>query len=496
MKAPETTAALVQDVKPKSASRISFWQLLFLTTAFFASIRRIPNLAYAGWETVLFMVFAIVMFVLPVSFVSAELATAMPSDGGLSVWISRAVSPRWGFVASFLVWIQMCFGMVTVGAAFSDMLSTIMGNKSLLTNNLFIGLTVIIIFWLITLLIIAGVPLTAISTWGMILGLMVPLAILLVMGTAYMVLKDHTAIKGLDTQMLTQDFTGIGGLAKLSGIIFLFAGMEQASNYANRIENPRKNYPRALILATLIVAVLFTFAGLLVYFIIPGGSLQLADPAQVFTLIFKAFGVPWLSVALAVLIALSCITELSAWISGPSRNLLHSARSGVLPGVFAKTNRHDVPVPLVLLQAGLVTAIALVFVFIPGTNSVFDAILTMAVAIYVIVYMLILVAGIRYRKKHKAQSSAFQIPGGRAGAAIFTVLGFVGMAVVFASSLIPPAKLDASLKGPYPFIILLGVAAFTLLPLLIFQLRRNKIKPEAEEDSPATQAAVPPKAGQ
>ena len=89
--------------------KISFMQLIFLTMAYFASVRRIPNIAYAGWESVSFMIFAVLMFVIPISFVSAELATAMPEDGGLSVWIGRALSPRFGFLAAWLVWIQkMC----------------------------------------------------------------------------------------------------------------------------------------------------------------------------------------------------------------------------------------------------------------------------------------------------------------------------------------------------------------------------------------------------
>ncbi len=470
----EAAAALAQDVKPGGGKLISFWQLIFLTTAFFASIRRIPNIAYAGWQSLFFMLFAVVLFVLPVSFVSAELATAMPKDGGLCVWISKAVSPRWGFVAAFLVWIQMCFGMVTVGAAFADMLATIFHKKHLLTNNIFIGVVVIALFWLITLLIIKGVPITAISTWGMIFGLAVPLVLLLVLGTVYMATRDLSVIQNLSVAELAPNFTHLRTLGDLSGIIFLFAGMEQASNYANRIRQPGKNYPRALILSTLLVAVLFSYAGLLVYFILPRGSIQLADPAQVFSVLFKAFGLPWMTTVVAAMIALSCITELSAWISGPSRSLLHSAREGVLPAVFAKTNKHDLPVPLLLLQAVLVTAIALVFVFVPGTNSVFDAILTMAVALYVIVYVLILIAGVRYRKKN-AEGGAFRIPGGKVGAWVFTLMGFTGMAVVFGASLIPPAALEVGLRLPYPFIILLGTVLFTGLPLLFYQWRKAKM---------------------
>lgn len=466
------------------AKPISFWQLIFLTTAFFASIRRIPNLAIAGWEAIAFMAFAVIMFVLPVSFVSAQLATAMPSDGGLAVWLGGTLSPRWGFAGAFLVWVQMCFGMVTVGAAFADMLATIFNRPALLQNNLFIGVVAIVLFWLITLLIIAGAPITAISTWGMVFGLVLPLGVLLVLGTLHAATGGLFAAAPPTAADILPNFTNLGTFANLSGIIFLFAGMEQASNYANRIQNPRKTYPKALVSAALLTAVLFSFAGILVYIIVPAGTIELADPAQVFAILFNALGAPWLTNLIAAMIALSCITELAAWVSGPSRGLLQSARAGILPAVFAKTNRHDIPVPLLLLQALLVTAIALVFVFIPGTNAVFGMVLTMAVAIYVVVYLLILIAGIRLRATGGAKN-AFQLPGGKVGAVVFTALGFIGLAVVFLASLIPPDTLTGTLRGPYPFIILGGTALFTCIPLVLYQFSRAAKRAHLAQQAPA-----------
>jgi len=451
--------------------KIGLMQLIFLTMAFFASIRRIPNIAYAGWESITFMVFAILFFVLPISFVSAELATAMPEDGGLSVWISRAISPRWGFAASFLVWIQMCFGMVTVGAAFADMAATILGIKSLLNNNMFIGIVVISLFWLITILMIRGVPITAISTYGIIFGLIVPLALLLICGTIYAA-SHASAAPAPSASNVLPDLSDLGSLANLSGIIFLFSGMEQASNYANRIENPRKNYPRAIILATLLTAVLFTYAGLITSSLIAQPGIKLADPAQVFSVIFNGWNMPWMTTIIAIMIGISCITEISAWTIGPSRSLLHNARAGNLPPIFSKTNRHDIPVALMLLQAVFVTCIALIFVFIPGTNNVFDMILTMAVALYAIVYILILISGARYRKKFPDQAKTFQIPGGKTGAFVVTIAGMAGIIFVIITSLIPPESAAAGVRGIYPFFILIGMVIFTAIPLLIYRFRK------------------------
>lgn len=452
--------------------KISFIQLIFLTMAYFASIRRIPNIAYAGWEALFFMIFAVLMFVIPVSFVSAELATAMPEDGGSSVWISRALSPKFGFLAAWLVWIQMCFGMVTVGAAFADMIATMTGTKSLLSNDFFIGIIVIAIFWLITFLIIKGVPITTISTYGTIFGLFIPLAVLLIFGTIYGVTNNPGVFKPPSLDQVIPDLTDIGTLSKLSGIIFLFAGMEQASNFANRIDNPRKNYPRAIILATCLVAGLFTYAGLVTDSLVAEGSIKLADPAQVFSVMFSGWNLSWITAVIAGMVALSCITEISAWTVGPSRGMLRSAREGALPPVFQKTNKHDIPVPLMLLQAVIVTGIALIFVFVPGTNGVFNTILTMAVTLYCIVYLLILISGIIYRKRHPGETRAFRIPGGRFGAWFFTIIGFLGIGFVIFTSFIPPQSLSTAEHPVYILFMLLGIVLLVAIPLIIYRFKK------------------------
>ncbi|MEF9990088.1 MAG: amino acid permease [Christensenellaceae bacterium] len=464
-----------------NVKKISFFQLIFLTMAFFASIRRIPNIAYAGWESIFFMAFAVILFVLPISFVSAELATAMPVDGGLSVWISKAISPRWGFTAAFLVWIQMCFGMVTVGAAFADMLATMTGAKFLISNNIFIGIVVISIFWLITFLILKGVPITAISTYGTIFGLLIPLGVLLVCGTIFAITKSPNVIAAPTLSEIIPNRSDIGTLSRLTGIIFLFAGMEQASSFANKIENPRKNYPKAIIIATCLVAVLFTYAGIITDQLIAETGIILSDPAQVFALIFSGWGISWVTPIIAGMIALSCITEMSAWSVGPSRGMLRCARAGNLPPVFQKTNKHDIPTAFLLAQAIIVTAVALIFVFIPGTNGVFNTILTMAVALYCIVYILILISGIIFRMKHPKDKRAFKIPGGNIGMWIVSLVGLAGIVFVISTSFIPPSSLKPTEHLGYILFIIIGMVVCTAIPLLIYRFKKASWTPKSIE---------------
>ena len=67
-----------------------------------ASLRDLPQMASYGIGSIFFYVLAALAFFVPVSLVSAELATTWPERGGVYVWVREAFGTQWGFVAVFL----------------------------------------------------------------------------------------------------------------------------------------------------------------------------------------------------------------------------------------------------------------------------------------------------------------------------------------------------------------------------------------------------------
>jgi len=57
-----------------------------ITAATVISIRSFPTEGIIGWQTILFNVLAIVIYLITCSLVSAELATSWPGKGGFYVW--------------------------------------------------------------------------------------------------------------------------------------------------------------------------------------------------------------------------------------------------------------------------------------------------------------------------------------------------------------------------------------------------------------------------
>jgi amino acid transporter len=79
--------------------KMSLSVFTLVTLASLYNIRKFPTLADLHWELVTFSIIAFIIFLIPASLISAELATGWPQAGGVYVWVKEAFGERWGFTA-------------------------------------------------------------------------------------------------------------------------------------------------------------------------------------------------------------------------------------------------------------------------------------------------------------------------------------------------------------------------------------------------------------
>ena len=83
------------------------------------------------------------------------------------------------------------------------------------------------------------------------------------------------------------------------------------------------------------------------------------------------------------------MAEVSSWVVGPSEGMYAAAKKGLLPKKLTEVNKHEVPVPLVLVQGLVVTIWAAVLTFGGGGNNVsFLTAISLTVVIYLVGYLL------------------------------------------------------------------------------------------------------------
>ena len=94
------TASAARTRAPATAY-ISWIALAMMTTSSVASLRAAPTMAVYGLACVFLYLLPAVVFLLPTSLVSAELASGW--EGGVYRWVSEGISKPMGFLA---VWCQ------------------------------------------------------------------------------------------------------------------------------------------------------------------------------------------------------------------------------------------------------------------------------------------------------------------------------------------------------------------------------------------------------
>lgn len=471
----------MSDLKNKN-EKLTLFQLIGISIAFYGSVRSVPTLAIVGWQQIFFMIGAAVLFAIPISLIAAELATGWTKEGGSQVWVKEALGERWGFVTAWLLWVQLFFGMVMVSSTVGVMLAYAIGSPRLAQNNIFIFIVILISYWSVTLLNFRFDMGKVVGGIGAVVGIYIPFVALVVLGIWWTFKHGNVYLGEFNSQTAIPSLASLDKLSFFSGIIFIFSGLEIASVHANNIENPKRNYPISVFLSMGLLIIFNLIAGLTEANAIPGDKIELSNITQPFQLYFNELGIPWLTNIIAGMIAIGVLAQLSAWVLGPSKSMIKVAEEGNLPPIFQKRTRRDVPITFVLIQAVVVSLVAIVYVVVPDVNNSFFMVLILTTILYSIVYIFIILAEIILKYKQPDVHRAFTIPGGKLGMWITCILAFFGVFITIAVSFIPPSSIPPSGDTMYIAFQVIGTLVCFISPLIIYAFKKESWKKTSEKE--------------
>lgn len=495
---PVATAPTV--TAPARRTILSVPTIAMLTAAaIVTSLRGLPLMAEEELTMFAYIAFATLLFLLPAALVSAELGGAFADrKGGVYAWVGEAFGPRWGFVAVWLQWIQnvvwypTALGFAAAAGAFA------VHRSSAANNNIYVGLFCIGAYWLATLVALRGNAFLAkVTKYGFLAGTILPGVLLLAL-FAYWALSGHPigwshthaaavshTVNGHPSPRWFPHVAGLGTLSFLAGILLLFSGVEVQAVHAEDMNDPRRGFPKAILLAAALCFAVFTLGALAVAGILPYNHITLQSGVfDAFTAPLSALGIAWAGPLIAALICYGALGGALAWLSGPSRALLITAEDGALPPVLQRTNARGAQRNILLVQGCIVTAISAVYLVMKDVSSAFFLISALVVGLYIIMYMLVFAAGIRLRYTHPDLPRQFRIPGGTAGMWAVAGTGFAAVAFALVLAFVPPSQLPIGNTMSYVAIVAIGTLVFTGLPLLIYRLRRPAWR-KAEQTGPS-----------
>ena len=165
-----------------------------------------------------------------------------------------------------------------------------------------------------------------------------------------------------------------------------FIGVESATTPAESVENPKKTIPRAIIVGTLLVAVIYIFSSIVIMGVVPPQALAqskapFADAAQII------FGGNWY-IVISIAASIVCLGTLNAWVLTSGQIALGAAYDGHLSKLFTIKNSHGAPKwGLIVSSLGMIPILIVTLNqdLIAQVNLIIDVSVTAFLFVYVTV---------------------------------------------------------------------------------------------------------------
>ncbi|MGD0859942.1 MAG: APC family permease [Terracidiphilus sp.] len=297
------------------------------------------------------------LWCLPTALMIGELASAIPAEGGFYIWVRRAMGPFWGYQEGWLSLSASVFDMALYPAIFVLYLGKFSPSLTAGWKGFAWSLAVVVLCCVWNL---RGAPAVGEDSVGLFALLLAPFAVFVALGF-WRWFTVHPQVQwGISTPGPAGGlWAGPGFSTAVLVAMWNYMGWDNASTVAQEVENPQRNYPRAMILSIILVAVTY---------IVPLAAMALAGlswagfstgdwvPAA------REIGGPLLGLAVVAGGAVTGVGMFNALVMSYSRLPMAMAEDGMLPRAVARRNSRGTPWVSVLL-CGLAWALALMLPF-------------------------------------------------------------------------------------------------------------------------------------
>jgi len=424
----------------KKNNKLGIFALAMINVAAVMSLRNLPSMAEYGFSLIFYIALGSLCFFIPSALVSAELASGWQKEGGVFLWVREAFGTKWGFVAIFMQWVEK-------GATFLNF---------------------------------RGMKLSAfLSSSGVISGTILPGILIIILGLIHVFSGKPLAIN-FSIHSLVPQLGNLNQLMLLAGMMMAISGMEMSAVHVTEVENPGKNYPLSILIASIIIIFLVVAGSLAIAIVIPTDKLSLsAGVCQAFDELFKAHGLPWLTPIISFLLAYGALTMVVTWMAGPSKGVREVAKEGYLPKFWQKENDKGMPVGMLIVQAAFSSILSLVVIFMPTVSGAFWIMSALAAQLYLVMYLLMFAAAIKLRYTQPDVERPYKIPGGKFGMWLVSGIAFISCIFIMIFGFIPTQavrdKGTASMVG-YVAFLLIGVIVFVATPIIFYNRAEKRKK--------------------
>ena len=307
-----------------------------------ASLARFGGVSLIGW---LISTAGALMLAL----VFARLARIDPASGGPYAYTRRAFGDLAGFLVAWGYWISMWTSLGALAVALVGYLAALIPPITA-TPAIAAGSALIAVWSLVAVNVIGSRAAGWVQVVTTVLKLF-PLALVAVLGLAHF---DSSRLEIADASVRTL-ITDVPAVVALT--LWAFLGLESATIPAGSIERPDISIPRATVVGTAIVAIVYVVSTVGVMSLVPREALGVSTAP--FVDAARTQVGDWAAGAVAAGAALSCFGALNGWTLLVGQLPLAVARDGLFPRIFARISQRGTPAAGLIIAGVLTTALVL-----------------------------------------------------------------------------------------------------------------------------------------
>lgn len=308
-------------------------------------------------------------------------ALIVNKSGGPYVFAKEGFGDFIGFLVAWGYWIS-CW-VVNAGIAVAIISALSVFFPVLETNGLLAVLIGLAFIWSFTWINVKGVKTSGKFLVVTTVFKLLPLVLIILLGFFFLDIDNFPAfnISG-DTDM--HAFSAVAALT-----LFAFLGIESATVPAENIENPKKTVPRATMIGTTIVTLVYLLGTLVLFGLLPTDQLSSSPApfAEAGKIIAGEFGGYFVAAGAAI----SAIGALNGWILIAGQLPMATARDNMFPRVFKRQNKNEAPY-LGLIIGSVLSSGVMLLNFTEGLVDQFEFIALLTTLTALIPYLFVAAA--------------------------------------------------------------------------------------------------------
>lgn len=464
----------MSDSQPQLRRVLGLPDLSLFLVAALVNLNSVPVVAGAGPSALLFWLLGFTLFFIPQSIAVLELSSRFPGEGGIYIWSKKAFGDFHGFMSGWCYWTNnifyvptLLFYIVGFGVFIGGPATVGLGD-----NPLFMVVVSLFLLWLITWLNVLGL---GVGKWIQNLGAIGTFAITaLILALGVISFRMSGMANPVNTSTLFPAFNDWRSLSLLSVVCLNYVGLELGSVLGDEIKEPRRNIPRAALIAGIATVSMYFLTTAALQAAVPAKEIGVIDGIlQAVKHVAEKINLPWILTPIALLMSLNAAGNTSAWLAGSARIPFVIGLDRYLPAALGRLHpRYATPHVALVVQA-LASSLFIVLNAVGASvHDMYMSLLQTTVVLQLIPYLYMFAALVKVRAKHEpsgSQEGFFRRMWVCYGAGVlgfFVTAGAMGLAFVPSTGITDPVWFELK--------IVFGALSFVVPALIIFWWKHRR----------------------